>query len=60
MAGLYKILSRKGHSFELDLPDSIKVHPVFSPNKLRKAVSDPLPRQEEPESKPIKVNGEIE
>ena len=60
MAGLYKILSRKGYSFELDLPNSIRVYPVFLPNKLRKATNDPLLGQVEPEPEPIEVNRSME
>jgi hypothetical protein len=33
-AGPYKILSKEGNSYRLDLPPLIKVYPVFSPDKL--------------------------
>ncbi len=32
-----------GHSYELGLPDWMKVHSVFHVDRLRKAVRDPLP-----------------
>ena len=34
MAGLYKILEKVGNLYKLKLLESIKVHLVFSPNKL--------------------------
>jgi len=60
MAGPYTILEKVGNAFRVQLPDSIKVHPVFAANKLRKAASDPLPGQKNNPPPPIEVSGEQE
>ena len=58
MVGLYKVLKKIGNSYKVELPDSIKVHLVFLPNKLQKAAIDPLPRQRNEPPLPIQVNGD--
>ena len=61
MEGLYKILEQIGHSFKLELPESMKVHPVFHAEKLRKDPGNPLPGQANPESPLLELpNGNAE
>ena len=61
MEGPYEILEQVGHSFKLKLPESMKIHPVFHAEKLRKDAGDPLPGQANPETLPLELeNGELE
>jgi transposase InsO family protein len=60
MAGKFRILEKVGNSYRLDLPPSMRIHPIFSPDKLRKAANDPLPGQQEDPVEPVEINGEKE
>jgi hypothetical protein len=53
IAGLYKIFKKIGNLYKIKLLDLVKVYPVFSLDKLQKAVMDPLPRQVNPPLLPI-------
>ncbi len=57
MAGPYKILKRVGNAYQLELPESVRVHPIFSPDKLHKAANNLLPGQQEEPPLLIQVNG---
>lgn len=43
--GPFHIKEQIGHTYQLDLPPTMKIHNVFSPDKLCKAADDPLPGQ---------------
>ena len=45
MASPYKIPKKVGHFFKVTLPELIKIYPIFSLNRLRKAADDLLPKQ---------------
>ena len=53
MAGPYEVLKKIGNSYRVKLLDLIKVYPIFSPDKLRKAINNPLPRQRNKPPLPI-------
>jgi hypothetical protein len=60
-AGPFRIIEKVGNAFKVELPDSIKVHPIFSPDKLRLArKTEPLPGQIEDPQGPIEVDGQQE
>ena len=56
MVGPYKILKKIGNLYKIKLLNSVKVYPVFLPNKLQKATTDPLLGQVNPPPLPIQVN----
>lgn len=59
--GKFKILARVGtHAYKLELPPSMKVHPVFHVSLLEPAHSDPLPGQKQPNPPPVIIEGEEE
>jgi hypothetical protein len=59
-AGPYKILARKGHSFEIDLPTSFKGSHVMHASRLRLFENDPLPGQHIEPPPPEVINSEPE
>ena len=54
------MLEQRGESYKLDLLESIKIHPVYLLKRLRKAVSDPLPKQRNRPSEPVIINKDEE
>ena len=60
MYGPYPIIAMKGHSYQVKLPLYMHMHDVFHADRLRKAATESLPGQIEPEEEPIEVNGSPE
>ena len=56
IARLYKILEKIRHAYRIKLPNSIRVHPVFSPDRLCKASDDLLPGQKKDPPPPVEVS----
>ena len=55
--GPFRVIRKVGHAFELDLPKGLKVHPIFSPEKLRlAAATEPLTGQLEDEGPELQIN----
>lgn len=45
------------HAYELELPASIRIHPVFNVSLLRPVAEDMIPGQRQPEPPPVEVEG---
>jgi transposase InsO family protein len=60
LKGPFEIEERVYDSYKLKLPVSMKIHDVFSPDKLRLAARDPLTGQYNPPEEPINITGEDE
>ena len=60
MIGPFRITEQVGHAYRLDLPPTMKIHNVFSPDKLRKAADDPLPGQVQEPPEPVEINDDEE
>lgn len=59
--GPFKIIDKiSTHAYKLELPPSMKVHPVFHVCMLEPLASDPLPGQKQVPPLPIEVDGELE
>ena len=55
MIGPYSIIAQEGHSFCVQLLESMKIHPVFAPNLLRKDKGKLLPGQIQESEPPLQV-----
>jgi len=59
--GPFQVLAKEGNAFCINLPASVKIHPVINPEYLRRATTtEPLPGQQMEEPPPITVNGQDE
>jgi hypothetical protein len=56
----FKVLEKIGHSYHLELPDTIHIHNVFPTDKLHKAADDPLPGQYNKPPPPINITRDDE
>ncbi|KAI9035176.1 uncharacterized protein KD926_004448 [Aspergillus affinis] len=60
-ASPYEIIEQIGYAFKLRLPPTLRVHPVFAPEKLRKVTDlTPMPGQIRDPEPPMEVQGEPE
>ena len=55
----FKIIAKKGNSFQLKLPASMKINLVILLDKLRKSAGDPLPGQINKPEDPVEITGDI-
>jgi transposase InsO family protein len=60
MEGPFEVLEQVGNSFRLKLPASMRIHDVFSPDRLRRAANDPLPGQANEQPAPIQITSDEE
>ena len=60
MARLFEITQQISNSYKVKLPESIKIHNVFSPDRLHKAATDPLPGQINELPLPIEITTDQE
>ena len=54
--GPYKVTELVGSSYQLELPESMRIHDVFHPSLLRPAAKDPLLGQYNNPPPPVVVN----
>ena len=60
MAGPWEVLAKEGHSYRIKLPESMKIHPVFPTEYLRRDPGNPLPGQKNAPPPPIQVTADEE
>ena len=60
MARLFEITEQVSNLYKVKLLESMKIHNIFSLDRLRKAANDPLPSQINDPTLPIVVNSEEE
>ena len=60
MAGPWPVLAKEGHSYRVQLPALMKIHPVFLVSSLWQDLNNPLPGQANAPLPPIKVTSNHE
>ncbi len=60
MLGSFEVIGNKRVSIELQLPQSMKIHNVFHPNLLQKALTDSMTNQVNEPPPPVIINNEEE